>query len=528
MYTQNMRRRVLPQIALRVLLLAALMILIGSNYTQTGAQISTPPSPLAVVNPTGIAWQSLPNYSSARLTVVGPGTLTIQWEFPADVAPTFAPADSQGKPYPDGGYTYELRLYPQLSPEALATIESAPVEERESLIVSLQQSGMLAESTVLSGYFTIQAGSIVLSEAALTGKSSEDEGSGISPMDLVQDDDVIITGNLCVGEYCTDGEVFEYNVVKLESDKLRIYFRDTSQVAGYPTTDWRIVINDSDNGGTNYFAIEDSDAARQVLRLAAGAPANSIYVNATGSMGIGTAAPMAKLHLVSGSNPSIRLDQDASSGWPAQLWDIVGSDGNFSVRDATRNRVPLRIAAGAPSSSLVVSADGKVGIGTGSPAALLQVEGVNGVMPLRVRNGDDVVIFALDEAGNVTMGGALTEASDVNVKENFAPVDGADVLKRIARLSVTTWNYISDDPSVRHMGPMAQDFYAAFGLGRDDTHISPLDVNGVLLVGMQTLIAQSEQQEARIQRLEQDNAAMEQRLDLLEAQVEALLAAQED
>lgn len=527
MYTQNLRRETLQRSALRILLLATLMILIGSNYSETGAQISEPPT--VYISPTDITWQSLPAYSSARLIVVGPGTTTLQWEFPAGVAPTFALKDSQDQPYPDGGYTYELRLYPQLSPEIMATLGKTPVEERESLIAGLQQSGSPSEGVAFSGYFTVRAGSIVIGQEAIAGKSDPGGESEIVLLDLVHDDDVIITGGLCVGDRCVEDEVFNLDTQRLRADRLRIHFQDSSNRPGFPTTDWRIVINDSENGGASYFAIEDSDAALQVLRLAAGAPANSLYVDASGNLGVGTATPLAKLHFVSGKNPNIRLDQDGSSGWPAQTWEIVGNDGSFFIRDVTHdNRIPLRIAAGAPSSSLVVSDDGKVGVGTGTPTAQLHVEGAIGVTPMQVRNGSDVVIFALDEAGNVMMGGALTEASDVNVKENFAPVDDADVLARIAKLSVTTWNYISDDPSVRHMGPMAQDFYAAFGLGNDDTHIAPLDVNGVLLSGMQALIAQSEQQEAHIQQLEQENAAMEQRLDLLEAQVNVLLAAQED
>ncbi|MBN2003427.1 MAG: tail fiber domain-containing protein [Anaerolineae bacterium] len=538
MFTQNLSRETLRKLVVRVLLSVILLILVGSNYTKTGAQVSDPPTvPTIVISPTGIVWQSLPAYSSARLIVVGsrpaekqPAPAISQWEFPADVAPAFAPYDSQGQPYPDGGYTYELRLYPQLSPELTAILEATPVEEREALIAELQQSSMLPENIILSGYFTIQAGSIVTDQGALESEADQGDGSGTIPVDdVVQADDVIIIGSLCVGEFCTDGEVFNNDTQRLKQDRLRVHFEDTSHVAGFPTTDWRIVINDSNSGGANYFAIEDSDAALQVLRLSAGAPANSIYVSANGNLGVGTATPLAKFHLVTGNTPNFRLDQDGSSGWPTQVWDIAGNDLSFFIRDVTHaNYVPFRIAAGAPSGSLAISVDGKVGIGTASPAAQLHIEGVDGVMPMRVRNGSDVVIFAMDESGNVTMGGALTEASDVNVKENFAPVDDADVLSRIDGLSVTTWNYIGDGASVRHMGPMAQDFYAAFGLGSDDTHIAPLDVNGVLLSGVQALIAQSEQQDARIQQLEQENAALEQRLDLLEAQVNALLAAQED
>lgn len=90
-------------------------------------------------------------------------------------------------------------------------------------------------------------------------------------------------------------------------------------------------------------------------------------------------------------------------------------------------------------------------------------------------NGATVMV--LDGNGNLKIEGALTEASDVNRKENFGAVAPADVLSHIAKLPVYTWNYIGDDPATQHMGPIAQDFYVAFGLGGDDQHIAPLDAN---------------------------------------------------
>src|SRR5690606_15628030 len=64
-------------------------------------------------------------------------------------------------------------------------------------------------------------------------------------------------------------------------------------------------------------------------------------------------------------------------------------------------------------------------------------------------------------------GSGWSAVSDRNRKEHFAAVDGEDVLARLRRVPVTTWNYKSQDASIRHMGPMAQDFHAAFGLGED-------------------------------------------------------------
>ena len=68
-----------------------------------------------------------------------------------------------------------------------------------------------------------------------------------------------------------------------------------------------------------------------------------------------------------------------------------------------------------------------------------------------------------------------------------------------SELPISTWNYKTDAPRVRHMGPMAEDFHAVFGLGADEQHISPLDANGVALAAIQGLYGRSQNQAARIQ-----------------------------
>jgi DNA-binding transcriptional MerR regulator len=72
------------------------------------------------------------------------------------------------------------------------------------------------------------------------------------------------------------------------------------------------------------------------------------------------------------------------------------------------------------------------------------------------------------------------------------------------------------------MGPTAQDFYAAFALGRDDTHIASLDTSGVALAAIQGLYQLSKEQAARIEELEEENIALREQLDRLEARVAAL------
>jgi trimeric autotransporter adhesin len=117
-------------------------------------------------------------------------------------------------------------------------------------------------------------------------------------------------------------------------------------------------------------------------------------------------------------------------------------------------------------------------------------------------------------------GGSWSSVSDRSLKENLQPVDGRAILARLTRLPITTWNYLAQDASIRHMGPMAQDFYAAFGLGEDDVSIATLDLDGVALAAIQGLAEIVEEQSERIEQLETQNAGLEERLAALEARLD--------
>ena len=77
--------------------------------------------------------------------------------------------------------------------------------------------------------------------------------------------------------------------------------------------------------------------------------------------------------------------------------------------------------------------------------------------------------------------------SDRDIKTDFAEVDARTVLERLAALPITQWRYRDDDPSIRHIGPMAQDFAAAFGVGEDERSIHPVDAQGVAIASIQAL-----------------------------------------
>jgi trimeric autotransporter adhesin len=116
-------------------------------------------------------------------------------------------------------------------------------------------------------------------------------------------------------------------------------------------------------------------------------------------------------------------------------------------------------------------------------------------------------------------GGAWNRSSSRNLKEMFIPVNGEEVLQRLRATPVATWNYIAEGREVRHMGPMAEDFRAAFGLGDEDTSIGVLDIAGVNMAAVQAL-------ERRTAELREELADRDRRIAELEARMlrlEALL-----
>jgi hypothetical protein len=97
--------------------------------------------------------------------------------------------------------------------------------------------------------------------------------------------------------------------------------------------------------------------------------------------------------------------------------------------------------------------------------------------------------------------GSWGSMSDRNSKENIALVDGDEVLRQLSLIPISKWNYIAQDDVIRHIGPMAQDFYAAFGVGEADTHISNVDADGVALAAIQALTKQVAELRSEIERL---------------------------
>jgi hypothetical protein len=111
----------------------------------------------------------------------------------------------------------------------------------------------------------------------------------------------------------------------------------------------------------------------------------------------------------------------------------------------------------------------------------------------------------------LTTGGVWTNASDKNKKENFIPINAEELLKKIEELPITMWNYKGERKSIKHIGPMAQDFNRIFDVGNDDKSISTIDPAGVALAAIKALAKRThdiEQMKTTISKLLEDNARL--------------------
>jgi hypothetical protein len=139
------------------------------------------------------------------------------------------------------------------------------------------------------------------------------------------------------------------------------------------------------------------------------------------------------------------------------------------INNSLVNSIALGYGANVTMSNAVAIGSGSTRFGMGtspSNASIIKVNGTTAVL---------------------TLGGAWPNASDRNIKENVTKPDQQAILEKVMMLPVSQWNYIKEDDTIKHIGPMAQDFYALFGLGGDDKTVSTIDPAGVALVAIQAL-----------------------------------------
>src|SRR5947209_4411851 len=340
-------------------------------------------------NSAGLSFQIGSDNESVTLTISGPNNFQYSHQFPSARSISLRLRDV-GATLPDGSYTYEMRLAPRISDGVRTQIAAAREAGDDAALDRIRNEAGLKEMPAQSGTFTIMNGSLISSDATEPTNPQPNTRVGLSnpggtasteslhapvhALDLVTAQNEEIQGSLCVGLDCVTGESFGFDTIRLKENNTRIKFDDTSTSAGFPNNDWQLTANDSGSGGANKFSIEDITGSKVPFTITAGAPTNSIFVASNGKLGLRTSTPVLDVHANTGDTPAIRLEQNNSSGFTAQTWDIGANEANFFVRDVTGgSRLPFRVRPGAPTSSIDISSSGNVGVGTSSPTARIHV-----------------------------------------------------------------------------------------------------------------------------------------------------------
>lgn len=339
----------------------------------------------------------------------------------------------------------------------------------------------------------------LLTTSAAFGQNDFTDGvrvsdSDFASADLFVTDTSVLDGNVCMGNSCVLAEDFAQTIlVKLSNTATSIEFNDSSG-ASFPARDWQITANDTTSlsaGGLEHFSIEDLTQATIPFTIQGGAPTGSLVVAETGNVGLGIDTPDAPLSIFRdditqgffllesdepGTNQDRPMMQLRNNGGIRFQFDNEELETAWRFQAATGNQDTFEVT--------------KVGTGT--------------------------IEFRVDASGNATLAGMLFENSDRNAKTNIETINPDEVLAKLAELPISEWEY-KDTPGQRHVGPMAQDFRDAFGLGANDTSLATIDTSGVALASVKALHQQN-------LALRERNDVLEERLDGLAQQVAALTA----
>lgn len=426
------------RVAIGLLLCALLVLPVFGARAQDGRALAN-----LSFGSTTIDFQPRASYERATLTVSVPGGQVLRQEIGGGAPISFEIFDKAGHRLPDGEYRWELVVAPQLSGDARERLARARAAGDDTAAAAIAGS----EPRLQSGSFRVVDGAIVTpggvepQSPRLATRAPGDPQ--LATRDQVIPDDLIVQGSACIGLDCVNNESFGFDTIRLKENNTRIKFEDTS-VGSFPTNDWQLTANDSASGASSKFSIEDITGARVPFTVTAGAATNSIFVDSTGRVGFRTSTPVLDLHVNTSNTPALRLEQNSSGGFTAQTWDIAGNEANFFVRDVTGgSRLPLRIRPGAPTSSVDISSDGNVGIGTASPSFKIDATGNganvisttafsntdNGDLQIRRARGTSSVPTAVqlnDVVGGITMMGHNGTAFsgeivsiDARAEENF-------------------------------------------------------------------------------------------------------------
>ena len=442
-------------------------------FTLSGAQVQSqkPRAPIAHLEVAAgrAEWVPQVEYERLILTVTGPGGLFVSQEVKPGQTPSLSLFNAKGGRLPDGSYAYELR--------------SVPRSDREPPLVQ-------------SGFLSIRDGGFVDLSSQPAPKPPARK---LPTKDIVQNDDLVVKGHACVGLACTAVNPGDAGLTLQEDFGGLFQIKFDSISCCHPSTrDWAIQVNDISEV-TGNFKIRDLTNGTVPFRIGDGVADNTFTIQpfglAVGNVGLGTLTPSTQLHVRgndSGSRNKI-LVENVGTTTPREMLEIRNNGGStFILKDTS---VSQRWAMATSGSSLVLDEQSHAG-----------------------------VEYTFSNTGNLTIAGVLTQGSSRDLKTGFTSLDPKDVLARVSALPVSLWSY-KNETTVRHAGPMAEDFHQAFGLGEDDKHIAPGDQAGVALLAVQGLNQVVQDKGQEIATLRHENADLAKRVEALEALLSKVMAA---
>jgi len=236
-----------------------------------------------------------------------------------------------------------------------------------------------------------------------------------------------------------------------------------------------------------------SDNAHLIIHSGGGYDVSLNPFSSASNVGVGTAAPAKKLHVYGSDSANLSL-----SNILARIENTTGTMGSRHMLQLVNRGNPLlwfhntqndiRWSMNPIDTSFVFS-----------------------------RGGSGGYEMQLYSNGNLTIRGTLTQNSDRNTKKNIEAVNPVKVLEKVVELPISSWQFKQDTEKSRHLGPMAQDFYAAFGLGRDEKGIAPGDMSGVALAAIKGLYAAGKDKDAKIAHLEEQLKIQQEQIVKLSA-----------
>ena len=535
--------------------LTVLVVFFVGSAGLIAEQFDSKPVADEMIGSGGITWVPKVNYRQLVLTISRPDGTVFSKTIESGATPYAELSEIFGSSYADGSYTYQLLVIPVVEKKVRTDLDS-----RDNSLTSRSKNerAMSLKALTQSGAFLIKGGAIVTPVGAERESFGSQSGSfsntpGLdSTSDQVINDDLIVSFSVCIGNDCVNGENFGFDTLRLKENNLRIKFQDTSTSASFPTNDWQITANDSSNGGANKFSIDDIDGGRTPFTIEAGAPSHSLYVDDGGKLGLGTSTPVVDAHIVSGNTPTLRLEQNGSSGFTPQTWDVAGNETNFFVRDATNgSTLPFKIKPGAPTNNFYMAADGDIGIRTASPqypvhlitdntinaeivaersgGAQTYISGgssrgffgtknnfplrliVNDVFRMELATDDSLTMAS---GATCTATGVWTNASSREYKENIQTLTSKEAMETLEGLSPVKYNYKVDKED-KFVGFIAEDVPELVA-SKSRKGMSPMDVVAVLtkVVQEQQKLAREQQELAREQQ--HTISELKERIDVLE------------